>query len=93
MEFENDILITGDSNNPQNSNSGADNIFNQLRANANSYDFANNKSYRERQQNSYRMAVAINLGVDAQHRITEDWFFKFDLHFVYAPQQERKEKY
>ena len=39
------------------------------------------------------MAVAINLGVDAQHRITEDWFFKFGLHFVYAPQQERKEKY
>lgn len=39
------------------------------------------------------MAVAINIGVDAQLRITEDWFVKFGLQFVYAPLQERKERY
>jgi len=87
------IFITGDGINSQSPNPGAADVFNQLRANADSYDFANNRNFRERQQNSIRMAVAINLGVDAQHHITEDWFFKFGLHLVYAPLQERKEKY
>lgn len=87
------IFITGDSINSQNPNPGADDIFKQLRANADGYDFANNKNYREKQQNSTRIAVAINLGVDVQHPITEDWYFKFGLQLVYAPLMERKEKY
>jgi hypothetical protein len=87
------FFLTADSINAQNPNPGADTIFNQLKANADHYDFANNKSYVGTQKNPMRLAVAINLGFDLQQQISEALAFKIGAHFVYAPLPGTNEKY
>ena len=87
------FFLTADSINAQNPNPGADTIFNQLRKNADQYDFANNKNYVGTQKNSARFAVAVNLGFDLQRQISEALAFRIGAHFVYAPLPEGNEKY
>lgn len=88
------VFITADSINYQNSNPGADDVFNQLRANSGSYDFANNKNYQGKQMNLTRATVAVNAAIDAQFgKKDAPIVFKVGFNFVYAPLPERSEKY
>ncbi|HRH50885.1 MAG TPA: hypothetical protein PLP23_19195 [Panacibacter sp.] len=89
------VFITADSIKFQNSNPGADAVFNQLNANSGNYDFANNKNYKGRQKNTTRAAIALNLAFDAQFSISKNspLVFKAGGHLTYAPLPERKEKY
>ena len=89
------VFITADSVRFQNSNPGADAVFNQLKANSENYDFANNKNYVGTQKNLTRIAVAFNLAFDAQFSIGKNSpvVFKAGGYLTYAPLPERKEKY
>ncbi len=88
------VFITADSINYQNSNPGADDVFNQLRANADNYDFVNNKNYRGKQKNLTRATVAVNAAIDAQFgKKDAPIVFKIGLNFIYASLPARSEKY
>jgi hypothetical protein len=87
------FFITADSINAQNPNPGADDVFNKLKANSETYDFADNKNYQSEQKNETRIALALNAGFDLQKQLNENFAFKMGAHFMYAPLPERKEKY
>ena len=95
--FENgstyNFFITADSINAQNPNPGANEVFNKLKQNSASYDFADNKPYTGKQKNSLRATVAFNLDINLQKQIGKNWGLQFGAHFMYAALPEKKEKY
>lgn len=68
---------------------GVDSVFKLLGPN---YDFGRNKSYSGKQPVT-RIAIAANLNLDLQYKVSEGLTIKFGPHFVYASYLPIKTKY
>lgn len=84
------VYLTSQGINDQNTDPGAISIFSRLPG---TYDFTDDKSYRDKSRNLTRYAIAVNAGFDLHRKITESFAFKGGLYFVYATLPAKTQKY
>ena len=86
----NNVYITSQGINSQNTSPGAISVFSQLQK---SYDFTDDKNYRDKSRNLNRYAIAVNAGFDLHRKITESFAFRGGLYFTYAALPAKTKKY